>query len=129
MELPANVVATLREHRCHQAEQRLANGPGWPEEDFVFTTAAGRPLDSRNLTTDFQEELARAGLPRIRWHDLRHTTATLLLEGGEDLGVVSRILGHSDYSTTSDVYAHLSRRMLGRAASHVETAMKGTAIG
>ena len=79
------------------------------------------------MTQDFQAELAKAGLPRVRWHDLRHTTATLTLEQGEELGIVSRILGHSDFSTTADVNAHLTRKMLGRAASRMEVILGGAA--
>jgi integrase len=115
VELPASVVAVLAEHKRRRVVRSLD-----ADSDFVFTTAAGRPLDSRNLTQDFQAELEKAKLPRVRWHDLRHTTATLMLEQGEELGIVSRILGHSDFSTTADVYAHLTRKMLGRAASRME---------
>ena len=89
-----------------------------------FTTPSGRPLDSRNVTQDFQAALARAGLPRVRFHDLRHSAATILLEQGEELGVVSRILGHADFSTTADVYAHLTRTMLGRAAGRMDAALE-----
>ena len=57
-----------------------------------------------------------AGLPRQRFHDLRHCAATLLLEQGVDLAVVSRILGHASITTTANVYGHLTDAMVGRAA-------------
>jgi integrase len=90
----------------------------------VFTTSAGRPLDSRNVTRALQRRLEAAGLPRGRFHDLRHAFATLMIEHGEELGVVSRLLGHADYRTTADVYAHLTARMGERAAERVDTILR-----
>ena len=72
------------------------------------------------MTKAFQRTLERAGLPHQRFHDLRHARATLLLEDGEDLGVVSRILGHSQIATTADVYAHLTPAMLERSAARMD---------
>jgi integrase len=70
-------------------------------------------------TRYLQGRLQRLGLPRQRFHDLRHAFATLMIEGGEDLGIVSRILGHADFATTADVYAHLTPAMLDRAAERM----------
>jgi integrase len=123
IQLPRAAVAALREQRRRQLGERPAAGAAWQDGDYVFTTAVGRPLDSRNVTQDFQTALARAGLPRVRFHDLRHTAATIMLEGGEELGIVSRILEHADFSTTADVYAHLTRKMLGRAADRMDAAL------
>jgi len=91
--------------------------PRWQDGDFVFTTTTGTPLDSRNVTRALQAALARAGLPRQRFHDLRHACATLMLEDGEELAVISRSLGHANLSTTADVYAHLTPAMLERSAA------------
>lgn len=92
--------------------------------DFVFATPQGRPLDTRNVTRGFQAALARAGLPRQRFHDLRHAFATLMIEDGEDLSVVSRILGHADLRTTADTYAHLTSRMNERAAGRMDAIVR-----
>lgn len=70
-------------------------------------------------------DLERAGLQRQRFHDLRHAYATLLLERGEELGVISRMLGHSQISTTADVYAHLTPAMLDRTADRMEGILTG----
>jgi integrase len=70
--------------------------------------------------TYLQGHLTRLGLPHQRFHDLRHAFATLMIESGEDLGTVSRILGHADFATTSDVYAHLTPAMLDRAAERID---------
>jgi integrase len=66
------------------------------------------------VTRYLPRHLARLGLPHQRFHDLRHAFATLLIESGEDLGVVSRILGHADLATTADAYAHLTPAMSKR---------------
>ena len=78
------------------------------------------PLDSRNVTKDLQAALARAGLPRQRFHDLRHAYATLMLEDGEELAIVNGTLGHADLSTTAHVYAHLTPVMLERSAARMD---------
>jgi integrase len=96
-----------------------------PLTGLVFTTERGTPLDSRNVTRYLQAHLARLGLPRQRFHDLRHAFATLMIESGEDLGVVSRILGHADFATTADVYAHLTPAMLDHAAKRMDGILSG----
>jgi site-specific recombinase XerD len=101
-------------------EQRRQQGTINPDA-YVFATRTGRPLDSRNVTQDLQAALARAGLPRQRFHDLRHLYATLMLEDGEELAVISRMLGHSDISTTANVYAHLTPAMQERSAARMDT--------
>jgi integrase len=121
--LPSSVVAALLDHRRRQRVEMLAAGLGWDEERHVFLTPKGTPLDSRNVTHALQARLVAAGLPRQRFHDLRHACATLLLEQGEELAVVSRVLGHADLSTTADVYAHLTRGMLGRAAARMDAVL------
>jgi integrase len=120
LRLGADSLLALREHRRRQLGERLAAGRRWVDGDFVFTTSIGTPLDSRNVTKAFQRILAAAGLPHQRFHDLRHACATLLLEDGEELGVVSRILGHSHIATTADVYAHLTPAMLERSAARMD---------
>lgn len=71
---------------------------------LVFTTRIGTALDSRNVTQSLQAALARHGFRRQRFHDLRHAYATLMLEAGEELAILSRSLGHTRLSTTADTY-------------------------
>jgi len=92
----------------------------WDARGFVFATRHGGPLDSRNVTTDLQAVLARSGLPRQRFHDLRHAYATQLIEAGADLYEVSRGLGHSSIATTANVYAHLTDAMRQRVADRMD---------
>ncbi|MGK5498890.1 tyrosine-type recombinase/integrase [Streptomyces sp. URMC 125] len=75
---------------------------------LVSTTPTGRPLDSAGLTRRFR---GRAGLRRIRFHDLRHSTATLLLEQGAELVVIKELLGHAHIGVTATVYAHVRLRL------------------
>jgi len=80
-----------------------------------------------NVTHGFQEALQRAELPRRRFHDLRHAHATLLIEGGVELAVVSRALGHSDLGTTADVYGAWTREMAGTVASRMDDVLRRSA--
>lgn len=76
--------------------------------DLVFTTPTGEPLDPTYVSRHFDRLVARHGLPRIRLHDLRHTSASIGLEAGETLLEVSRRLGHSSITVTADIYSHVS---------------------
>jgi integrase len=80
----------------------------------------GTPIQPRNLTRDYDRWVARAGVPRIRIHDQRHTNASLMLQAGYDIKVVSEPLGHVQTSITMDVYHHVLERQ------HVEA---GDGIG
>lgn len=82
---------------------------------LVFTTPKGRPLDPTNLTRRFRRLLRSAGLRTIRFHDLRHSTDTLLLEQGVDLVVIKELLGHAHIGVTAGVYAHVRLRLQRQA--------------
>ena len=127
LRLGSEVLGALREQRRTQVEERLAAGPRWADLDYVFATPSGQPLDSSNVRHAFQRTLARIGLPRQRFHDLRHACATLLLEQGEELGVVSKVLGHATVGTTADVYAHLTPAMSQRAADRMDHILRRSA--
>ena len=124
--LPASTVASLKEHKRRQNAERLKAGDQWEDGDLVFCTARGRPLDHNNVVHyHFQPLLERAELPRIRLYDLRHTGATLLLEAGESLKVVSERLGHASIVLTADVYSHVSPTMQTRSAERLESLLAG----
>lgn len=72
------------------------------------------------LPAHIGQPLAKAGLPRQRFHDLRHAYATLMLESGDELTVISKNLGHSNLSTTADVYSHLTRTMQKQSAARMD---------
>lgn len=98
-------------------------GQGARDSGIVFTTPSGRPLDPANLTRRFRSFLDRAGLRRIRFHDLRHSTATLLLEQGVKLVVIKELLGHAHIDVTADVYAHVRLRLQRQAINTLGDAL------
>jgi integrase len=112
--------AELKEHRVKQAEQRLAAGPAWETRDFVFSTALGRPIDEGNLSRSYKRSIRRAQLPDLRFHDLRHTAATLLLQEGVNPKVVQEMLGHSTIKVTLDLYSHVTPHMQEAAADALD---------
>ena len=106
---PAALMQSLRAHHARQTEERLRVGQHWRngECDLVFTDEWGGPLGGARVTRRFQELLEEAGLPRMRFHDLRHAAASLMLASGEQVRVVMQRLGHAQVSTTMDIYAHV----------------------
>ncbi|SCD39235.1 Phage integrase family protein [Streptomyces sp. di188] len=94
----------------------------------MFTTVQGRPIDPTNLTRTFLTLLRKAGLRRIRFHDLRHSTATLLLEQGVELVVIKELLGHAHIGVTATVYAHVRLRLQRHAIDTLSTALDGPMI-
>lgn len=88
--------------------------------------AQGRPLDPTNLTRTFTTLLRTAGLRRIRFHDLRHSTATLLLEQGGELVVIKELLGHAHIGVTAGVYAHVRLRLQRHAIDTLSNALSPT---
>jgi integrase len=113
----------LRAQSARQARERLAAGPSWRSDDLVFTRTDGRALNHRVVQGAFSKRIRAAGLRPIRFHDLRHACATLLLTAGEELGVISRILGHSDLGVTLRVYAHLDPKRAKAAAGRIDAAL------
>ena len=101
-----------------QAEARLALGPAWDTTyDLVFPNTIGKPMDGTNLLHyHFYRLLKRAELPHIRFHDLRHTAATLLLGRGVNPKIVSEMLGHASIGITLDIYSHVLPDMQQHAA-------------
>lgn len=123
--LTTHAAAALRRNRTRQAELRLAAGPAWIDRDLVFANAVGGPLPESTLRVAYRAALARAGLPRIRFHDLRHTAATIALGRGVHPKVVSEMLGHSRTAITLDLYSHVTPTMQREAVSAMEAALGG----
>jgi integrase len=122
LSLAPSVVTALRALRD---AHRVTGGPIPHPSAYVFATPDGRPLDSVNVTHDLADALARAKLPRQRFHDLRHAFATLQLEAGADLFDVSRALGHTNIATTADIYAHWTDKMRQSVADRAEGFLSG----
>lgn len=105
--LPVVMVTMLRAHRARQHAQRLRRGARWTDLDLVFCTGNGRPLTGSRIRTQFKALLERAGLPPMRFHDLRHSCATFLAMAGVPVRVAMEILGHTNMRTTQMVYTHV----------------------
>lgn len=118
----------LRRHKAKQNEERLALGSLWDSSlDLVFPNTIGKPMNPSNLVhREFTPLLQRVGVPHIRFHDLRHTAATLLLKAGVHPKVVSEMLGHSHVSVTLGVYSHVTPDMQREAASAMNDLLKGS---
>jgi integrase len=122
--LPAFVVAALREHHRRQAAEQLA-ARVWADPTLVFTTTIGTALDARNVRTWWYQLTINAGVGRRRFHASRHTAATLMLNNGVALEVVSATLGHAGLAITADVYAKV-RPELQRTAATAMDSLFGT---
>ncbi len=119
--LTAQAVQALQRHRLVQARTRLSVGARWAENDLVFPTMEGRLMDrERLLRRHFAPLLRDSGLPHMRFHDLRHTAATQMLQRGVHPRVVADILGHSDPAITLRVYSHVVPAMHDQAARAME---------
>jgi integrase len=101
-------IEALKKHRDRQLEMKARAGEAWQEHDYVFSTPLGTHLSpGHDVLVQLKILLKKAGLPEIRFHDLRHSTATLLLSKGVHPKVVQEILGHSEISMTMDTYSHV----------------------
>lgn len=107
----------LREHQETQLRMSEEKKERWTDLDLVFPTFVGTPIVASNLRTAFRKLLKKTGLPRMRFHDLRHTAASLMLNFGVPLIVVSKRLGHANPSITLNVYGHLIPAMQELAAT------------
>ena len=125
LHLPDVVAASLRQHRVRQVEERLAAGERWQDSGLVFTSTIGTALDPDNVTHRFQKALLAAGLPRIRFHDLRHSCASLLLAQGAELRTIMEVLGHSQISLTANTYAHVMPVLKKDAANKMDALFGG----
>jgi integrase len=119
--LAPSAIDALRRHRARQNEERLRQGSYWQDWGLVFANEIGKPMEVGNLTNRyFRPLLEKAGLPQIRFHDLRHTAATLMLAGNTPIKVASEMLGHSQTAFTMDRYMHVTLEMQSLAVLAVE---------
>ncbi|MGO9602508.1 MAG: tyrosine-type recombinase/integrase [Candidatus Binataceae bacterium] len=118
------VARTLRTHKAHQSEERLAAGSNWQDMGFVFATRVGTPVDPANLLHDFKRMLRKGELPDIRFHDLRHSAASRLVALNVHPRVVMELLGHSQISLTMDTYSHVVPDLLREAVGKLGAALQ-----
>lgn len=121
IELSTLAVEALRRHRARQNAERLKAGAHWHDNDLVFPNTLGQPEAANSLLyRDYRPIVRRAGLPFIRFHDLRHTAATLLLLKGVHPKKVSEMLGHASVAITLSVYSHVLPTMQRDAAAAMD---------
>jgi integrase len=122
IQLTELAIEALKRHRTKQHETRLKAGVAWQSQDWVFCTDVGTPLDPTTvLRSSFWPLLAKAGVPKIRFHDLRHSAASLLLSMGTHPKIVQELLGHSNISMTLDTYSHTIPSLQADAVSRLNT--------
>ena len=123
--LTAEAVGALKRHRMIQNKKRLKAGDLWQDADLVFCSLVGTPLNHNNVINRlFNPLLKRAALPTsTRFHDMRHTCATLLLSRNLNPEKVQKLLGHSSITTTLDTYSHDLPDMQDQVAAEMEGAL------
>lgn len=127
LKLPRVCLEGLKTHRTRQLAERLKAGPAWQESGLVFTTYArrgGRGLHPRNVLRTLHTLLTAADLPVVRFHDLRHSAASLLIAKGVQLAEVSLLLGHSELRVTADLYSHLQQQTAAKAARQMDALLR-----
>jgi integrase len=120
--LPPFVVTALRQHRRRQLRERAA-ARVWIDPEVVFASTVGTPLEPRNVTRWWHALTIKAGVGRRRFHATRHTAATLMLNNGVPLEVVSMTLGHAGLAITADVYANVEPELQRTAADTMQTVL------
>lgn len=123
--LDDETVARLRAHRKRQAEDKLAFGAAYQDSGLVFCWEDGSPLNPNVVTRRFYRILERAGLPKIRLHDVRHSAVTAMLRAGIPAKVISERVGHASVSFTLDVYASVLPSMQEAAAARLAAVLDG----
>lgn len=118
--LPLALVKALIQHYERQQQDRLLAGEEWVETGLIFSTSTGKPLQANNVLKAFKRALKRAGLEDRRFHDMRHSCATLLLAQGVPMRVVMDLLGHTKIQTTADIYSHVTPALQREALAEMD---------
>ena len=114
----------LRAQRSRQLQERLLAGSRWQDSGLVFTSTIGTPMMPGDLTKRLQRLLADAGLARLRFHDLRHGTASLLVGQGIHPRTIMEVLGHSTIAVTMNTYAHVAPALQREAAASLDAVLR-----
>jgi integrase len=124
LRLSKRAASALRVHRKRQLEERVRKAGLWEDHGLIFPSEVGTPMSGRNLYRAFKIRVKRAALPQtLRFHDLRHTCATLLLRQGVNPKFVQELLGHADISLTLNTYSHVLPDMGDAAAGGMDAAL------
>jgi integrase len=116
-------VQALQAHQAAQEIERRLAGSRWTDSGLVFVSTIGAPLDPRNVLRLWHKILEDADVPRVSFHALRHTTASLLIAEDVQMKMIQELLGHSQISTTSDIYRHVFPQAFIQAAAAMDRAL------
>ena len=111
LHIPKKMIFELKAHKAHVLKEKLASGQNYEDNDLVLCTQKGRPTIPRNFRKEFYKLTKTLGLPKIRFHDLRHTHATILIQQNVNVKLISERLGHAEIGTTLDTYSHVLPNM------------------
>lgn len=123
--IPRQLVAFLEAHQARQAADRLKAGDAWHETGMIFASTIGTLFEPRNVNRAFLLALEKAGLPRIRVHDLRHTAISQMIAAGTPVTTAQKVAGHSRLSTTADIYTHVVQAQFEEAADRIGSRLWG----
>jgi integrase len=128
VKLGQGTLERLADHRGHLELEKRAIGARWVENDLIFPNILGKPMTSKHMMLAFKRILQENGLPNIRFHDLRHTSITFLLDSGTPINTVQRRAGHSKASITTDTYGHSLGHSEEEAAARIEELITPVAV-
>lgn len=123
--LAKTAIDALRQHKARQNELRLTLGEAYTDRGFVFADATGRAWVPDGISTLYRSIVKRAGFQNFRFHDMRHTAASLMLARGVPITTVAAILGHANTSTTLSLYAHAIKGSEQAGADAMDDILKG----
>lgn len=121
--IPRETVALLRKYRASQIALQIANGDRWQDTGYLFTQDDGRPMNPTSITAWLRKFSMRHDLPHINPHAFRHSVASILISAGTDIVTVSKQLGHSQVSTTGDIYSHVIEESKAQATECIADVM------
>jgi len=121
--LPSSLLGMLKKLKVQRTHEKLLVGDmkEWPNHFFIFANEFGKPIRPDSISQWWSRFIEKHKLKKIRFHDLRHTSATLLINEGVHAKVISERLGHADISTTMNIYGHVLAEADQTAASHFDT--------
>ncbi|HUW66292.1 MAG TPA: site-specific integrase [Spirochaetia bacterium] len=122
--LPHSIIPDIKKHKTEQGKERISHSDIYQNNDLVVCRPDGTPLNPGSFSHQFGNLLDSNGLPHVRFHDLRHTHASRLLENGVDSKTISERLGHSDVGTTLKTYSHVSPKMRDKSAEVMDEILR-----
>jgi integrase len=124
--IPDQLRPVLRAHRQRQERERELAGLSWHDGDYVFTTMIGTPIEPRNINRHLDKLCSSTSIRRIRFHDLRHSCASLLWSQGVPLEQIQDILGHEDLRTTKTIYVDIAENLQRDAVDRLGFLFEGS---